>query len=89
MLTCCLPAGLVSRDVPVVGTNDHDHDPTASQSFSGSIPDDDPLEGAVTDPNILAEVKLPTRPSMLPSLFGLSYTHLLKTRIQMDSRKSR
>ena len=45
-------------------TNINDSDPTL-QTFSESIPDEDILEGAVTDPNILAEVNLPKKPSTL------------------------
>jgi hypothetical protein len=30
--------------------------------LSESLPDEDPLDEAVTDPNVLAEVTLPTRP---------------------------
>jgi len=51
-------------------TNNHDTeastvvtttDPDYSQT---SIPDEDPLDEAVTNPNVLAEVALPTKPSM-------------------------
>jgi hypothetical protein len=50
--------------VPLAQTNASNHDPTSTQTFSESIPDEDILEGAVTDPNIFAEVTLPTKPSM-------------------------
>ena len=67
--------------VPQTDVNNH--------STQTSIPDEDPLEEAVTDPNVLAEVKLPARPSRFSYLFGLTYTHLLtKNRIQMVWRKS-
>jgi len=36
---------------------------TTTQTFSEALPDEDPLEGAVTDPNVLAEVILQSKPS--------------------------
>ncbi len=49
---------------PIPHANNSDHE-SALQTFSGSTPDhdEDLLEGAVKDPNILAEVNLPTKPS--------------------------
>ena len=32
------------------------------QTLSESLPDEDPIEEAVNDPNVLTEVTLPTRP---------------------------
>lgn len=49
------------RHVPVAHTDAGDHESTP---VSELIPDEDILRGAVTDPNILAEVKLPKKPSM-------------------------
>jgi hypothetical protein len=67
--------------------NAQDGDTTSNQTSSGSIPDEDLEEGAVTDPNVLAEVKLPTRPSTPSSLSILSFINFPTTRIQMVNRK--
>jgi len=45
-----------------------------SRTFSQSVPDEDLLEEAVTDPDVLAEVKLPTKPSM--SSFVVVYSFI-------------
>jgi len=60
VLTYYVPA-CPEQDAPA---NTNDRDPTL-QTFSESIPDEDVLEGAVTDPNVLAEVNLPKKPSTL------------------------
>jgi hypothetical protein len=73
-LIYCTPAR-PGQHVPVAHTDTSNHDPTPSQTFSESIPDEDILEGAVTDPNVLAEVKLPTKPSTPSQLSRLSYIH--------------
>jgi hypothetical protein len=46
-----------------VRTNAGNHNSIPSQTNPESIPDEDPLEGVVTDPSVLAEVTLAIKPS--------------------------
>jgi hypothetical protein len=58
-------------------------DPDSHHS-KGSIPDEDPLDEAVTDPNILAEVTLSKRPSAYFTITNFQLLTIYTTRIQMD-----
>ena len=54
---------LVAGPVPASGVSTSADAKLVNQTSTESIPDEDPLQAAIADPNVLAEVKLATKPS--------------------------
>jgi hypothetical protein len=53
-----------------------------------SIPDEDPQDAIVTDPDVLAEVKLPNKPSWFSTTQAVIWLLIANTRISVDFRQS-
>jgi hypothetical protein len=54
---------MLAGPVPASGVPTSVDAELANQTSTESIPDEDPLQAAIADPNVLAEVKLATKPS--------------------------
>lgn len=54
---------MLAGPVPASGVPTNVDAELANQTSTESIPDEDPLQAAIADPNVLAEVKLATKPS--------------------------